>query len=77
MRTTLLIAALAVGALALTGCGSEGSQPEPKKEDFQRSAPPANWRGPGQPGGPANGAPSGPPAGSGPINVPDNIKNGG
>lgn len=78
MRKTLCLAGAAVLSLfVLVGCGSDNGQPEPKKEDFNKSGPPPQWRGPGQPGGPESGKPSGPPPGSGPIAVPDKIKNGG
>ncbi len=73
-KLTLIAALLGVVLAFGAGC-SDAEQPAPKKEDFQKTAPPANWRGPGQPGAPGGPA-AGPPKGSGPIDVPDNIKNG-
>ncbi|RYG23948.1 hypothetical protein EON82_12385 [bacterium] len=57
-----LLFVLALGALA--GCGSEASSgPVPTKDDFKKTAPPPEYRGPGQPGGPSSGPVGGPGAG--------------
>jgi hypothetical protein len=53
-------------AISLAGCSTQKEQLGDKKEDWAKSAPPPQYRGPGQPGGPPSGAmrgPSGPPAG--------------
>jgi hypothetical protein len=43
-----------------SGCESKQAQFGDKKEDWNKTAPPPQWRGPGQPGGPPPGALSGP-----------------
>jgi hypothetical protein len=50
-----------VGVLTIGVCGC-GSKPEygDKKEDWAKTKPPPNWRGPGQPGGPPVKAMAGP-----------------
>lgn len=52
------LALLAVGAM-LGGCEAKKEYGD-KKEDWAKSAPPPQYRGPGQPGGPPSGALSGP-----------------
>jgi len=56
-------------SILVVGCAST-DQPAPDKSAFQKKPVPPQWRGPGQPGGPAGGlaggpagAPSGPPPG--------------
>lgn len=62
---------VAAGSVGLGVCGCSSSQPQigDKKEDWKKTAPPPQYRGPGQPGGPPTGAASGPatpvPAGAG------------
>ncbi|RYG49233.1 hypothetical protein EON79_02040 [bacterium] len=56
--------ALTIVAL-LAGCsGGEAKSAGYEAKDFQKSTPPPEYRGPGQPGGPPTGAPSGPPTGT-------------
>lgn len=64
-NATLIVSALFVG-LVLAGCSDSPGNTDrvPTKDDFKKTAPPAEWRGPGQPGGPASGPPPGPPAGA-------------
>ncbi len=47
--------------LTIFGC-SQHSEYGEKKEDWAKSPPPKNWRGPGQPGGPVSGPMTTPPA---------------
>lgn len=57
----LSIITLVFASLLVVGCGKPSENPPGyTKEDFKRTAPPPNWRGPGQPGGPPAGALSGP-----------------
>jgi len=61
MPKTQLLVVLAAGvSLVLIGCASS-DQPVPTKEQFKKTAAPPQWRGPGQPGGPATGPVAGPP----------------
>ncbi|HEY0866308.1 MAG TPA: hypothetical protein VGE01_02960 [Fimbriimonas sp.] len=56
-----LIAGLVAVCLVAPGCGkSDDNPPGYGKENFQKSEPPPEWRGPGQPGGPPAGAMTGP-----------------
>ncbi|AIE86163.1 hypothetical protein [Fimbriimonas ginsengisoli] len=46
-----------VAALAgLGGCSEKKEEFGDKPQDWKKSAPPAGWKGPGQPGGPPAGA---------------------
>jgi hypothetical protein len=59
---------LAVTLLAFAGGCSEKKELGEKKEDWVKTTPPPQWRGPGQPGGPPAGAlapPPGPPSAAG------------
>ena len=78
MKKRIFLAAIPLLALVAFGCGSSknGETPGYTAKDFAKSPPPPQYRGPGQPGAPGSG-PGGPPKGSGPINVPANIANGG
>ncbi len=65
MRKLLLCLGACAIAASVAGC-SKSEQLGDKKEDWAKTAPPPQYRGPGQPGGPPSGAmrgPSGPPAG--------------
>lgn len=59
---TVAIAGFTLAATSVTmGCGQKQAQKAgDRAEDWKRSAPPAQYRGPGQPGGPG-GAPPPPP----------------
>jgi len=65
IKARCLIAALASTAIFAVGCsgGSEKVEGYDKK-DFEKTGPPPEYRGPGQPGGPASGPVSGPPTGN-------------
>ena len=39
-------------ALSAAGCGKKDEEYGSKAEDWKKSSPPPNYRGPGQPGGP-------------------------
>jgi hypothetical protein len=72
MRRRLALALIAA-CVAGVGCGSGSSEPPGyKKEDFAKSAPPPQYRGPGQPGGPGSG-----PAGNNKAAPPPEVLNGG
>ncbi|RYG39540.1 hypothetical protein EON81_00520 [bacterium] len=58
----IILAALFLG-IALPGCGAKEELGD-KKEDWGKTAPPSGWKGPGQAGGPSDGAVTGPPAGN-------------
>ncbi|MEJ5170159.1 MAG: hypothetical protein WHU10_04155 [Fimbriimonadales bacterium] len=45
-----------LAALAMVGCGGEKEQYGDRPEDWKKTAPPPEYRGPGQPGGPPAGA---------------------
>ena len=55
----LLAAILSILALGIVGC-SPKPQYGDKKSDWVKTAPPPNWRGPGEPSGPPAGALNGP-----------------
>lgn len=61
MKKTLVILIVA-GGLVLAGCGSDAGSKAPgyTKDDFKKSGPPPEYRGPGQPGGPPSGPIAGP-----------------
>jgi len=66
IRIAVVLSLLA--AFVAVGCSGGSDQPVPTKDEFKKTAPPAQWRGPGQPGGPASGPVSGgPPAGAPPA----------
>ncbi|MGV3616504.1 MAG: hypothetical protein ACO1SV_14340 [Fimbriimonas sp.] len=63
-HSTFGLATLAVAALfVVAGCSGNENPPGYEKDDFKKSGPPPEYRGPGQPGGPPSGPPSGPPGG--------------
>lgn len=63
-KTMTALVAVSIAAIVV-GCSSEEkAQPGYEKKDFQKSGPPPQYRGPGQPGGPDSGPISGPPPGA-------------
>ena len=75
-RVQALFLCACIPALCALGCDSGSEQRVPTKSDFDKKAPPPEWRGPGQAGAPG-GAAGGPPPGSGPVTVPEKILKGG
>jgi hypothetical protein len=67
-RNGWLILLTAIVVLGAVGCSSPKSQYGSRKEDWAKTAPPPQWRGPGQPGGPPGASLSGP-AAKPPANV--------
>ena len=63
MRTLRLTFALVVGIGIVAGCGEPAPEFGDKKEDWKKTTPPPEWKGPGQPGAPSSGPVSGPPQG--------------
>lgn len=67
MRTAGILCVVALLLLAASGCETKKAQFGDKAEDWAKTSPPPQWRGPGQPGGPPAGAlsgPGGPPPGA-------------
>ena len=57
-----MIASVLAVAIVGVGCSSESAEPPGyTKADFEKSGPPPEYKGPGQPGGPGSGPISGPP----------------
>lgn len=62
--TSLAFAVVALGVLG--GCSTGGENPPGyEKKDFEKTAPPPEYRGPGQPGAPSSGPVTPPPPSGG------------
>jgi len=60
MKRLLAATVALTAALAVVGCSGEKEQYGDKPEDWKKTAPPPEYRGPGQPGGPPAGAATSP-----------------
>gem|GEM_PF-2841163 len=77
MKKQLLVL-VPVLILGLAGCGSSGGEEKGySKDDFKKSGPPPQYKGPGQAGAPGGAAPASGPAGMPPGGPPNNGTGGG